>query len=239
MKKSNLINHVKKTIAIPEPLALKYLLAKQDAKPRLLYWILLLQEFDAIICDRKGEENLVANHLSRLENPHQSDPKEKEITKTFLSRHLNGNFSWAILNYPMLPILAITMRKLYCEGPMKPLISSRIAIMDPPGDIMVPITPLRKSLIPDFIGWLFMEMPMTWSHDVTLVNVKTKSRNVMKCLKRQFKFARSLTYEASTLWARSRLLEGTVNLNLFWTTCQNGLKRKRSPLTMPDLFVGS
>ncbi|GJS16324.1 reverse transcriptase domain-containing protein [Tanacetum coccineum] len=63
--------------------ALKYLLAKQDAKPRLLWWILLLQEFDVIIRDKKGMENLVANHLSRLENPHQGDLEKKEITKTF------------------------------------------------------------------------------------------------------------------------------------------------------------
>ncbi|GJV28299.1 reverse transcriptase domain-containing protein [Tanacetum coccineum] len=63
--------------------ALKYLLAKQDAKPRLLRWILLLQEFDVIIRDKKGAENLAANHLSRLENPHQSELEKKEITETF------------------------------------------------------------------------------------------------------------------------------------------------------------
>ncbi|GJS53304.1 reverse transcriptase domain-containing protein [Tanacetum coccineum] len=63
--------------------ALKYLLAKQDAKPRLLWWILLLQEFDVIIRDKKRAENLAADHLSRLENPHQSDLEKKEITKTF------------------------------------------------------------------------------------------------------------------------------------------------------------
>ncbi|GJR32715.1 reverse transcriptase domain-containing protein [Tanacetum coccineum] len=55
------------------------------------------------------------------------------------------------------------------------MISSWLAIMDPPGDIMVPTTPLKKSLIWDFIGRLFTEMPMTWSHGVTLVNVKEKS----------------------------------------------------------------
>nr|GEX24648.1 reverse transcriptase domain-containing protein [Tanacetum cinerariifolium] len=42
-----------------------------------------LQEFDVIIHDKKGAENLAADHLSRLENPHQSDLEKKEITKTF------------------------------------------------------------------------------------------------------------------------------------------------------------
>ncbi|GJZ92399.1 hypothetical protein Tco_0664464 [Tanacetum coccineum] len=118
----------------------------------------------------------------------------------------------------------------------KPLIFSRLAIMDPPGDIMVPTTPLRKSLIPVSIGLLFTEMPMTWSHGVTLVNVKEKSRKKMKCLKMQFKYARSLTYEASILWARSRLLEGTSTFSWPSTTC---LKQKRSPLTMPELLLNS
>ncbi|GJY55655.1 hypothetical protein Tco_0454770 [Tanacetum coccineum] len=51
--------------------------------------------------------------------------------------------------------------------------------------------------MPVSFGLLFTEMPMTWSHGVTFVNVKAKSRKVMKCLKMQFKFARSLTYGAS------------------------------------------
>ncbi|GJW54457.1 reverse transcriptase domain-containing protein [Tanacetum coccineum] len=41
------------------------------------------------------------------------------------------------------------------------LISLRLAIMDPPGYIMVRTTPLRKSLIPVSIGWQFTAMPMT------------------------------------------------------------------------------
>ena len=45
-------------------LALKYLRTKQNAKARLIRWVLLLQEFNLQIKGRKGVENVVANHLS-------------------------------------------------------------------------------------------------------------------------------------------------------------------------------
>ncbi|GKD95141.1 reverse transcriptase domain-containing protein, partial [Tanacetum coccineum] len=77
-----------KTIVYTDHSALKYLLAKQDAKPRLLRWILLLQEFDVIIRDKRGAENLAADHLSRLENPHQIFLKTRKLSKHFLSRLL-------------------------------------------------------------------------------------------------------------------------------------------------------
>ena len=52
--------------------ALKYLLTKQDVKARLIMWVLMLREFNLQIKDKKGVENVVADHLSRLTIAHDS-----------------------------------------------------------------------------------------------------------------------------------------------------------------------
>ena len=59
--------------------AIKYLMTKKDAKPRLIRWVLLLQEFDIEIKDKKGTENLVADHLSRLEGARDDVPVNDEF----------------------------------------------------------------------------------------------------------------------------------------------------------------
>ncbi|XP_024010463.1 uncharacterized protein LOC112085478 [Eutrema salsugineum] len=55
-----------KVIVHTDHAAIKYLMAKKDAKPRLIRWILLLQEFDIEIRDPKGADNGIADHLSRI-----------------------------------------------------------------------------------------------------------------------------------------------------------------------------
>nr|GEU41808.1 DNA-directed DNA polymerase [Tanacetum cinerariifolium] len=80
--------------------ALKYLLSKQDVKPRLLWWVLFLQEFDITICDKKGSENLAADHLSSLENPYKDVLENKDINENFpletLGSLSSGSTLWTI-----------------------------------------------------------------------------------------------------------------------------------------------
>ncbi|CAN6679403.1 unnamed protein product [Malus baccata var. baccata] len=73
-----------KVIVFTDHVALKYLLTKKEAKPRLIRWILLLQEFDIEIRDKKGSENVVADHLSRMVHNEESLP----ILETFPDEQL-------------------------------------------------------------------------------------------------------------------------------------------------------
>nr|GEZ12466.1 hypothetical protein [Tanacetum cinerariifolium] len=111
----------------------------------------------------------------------------------------------------------------------KPLTFSRLATMDTPGDIMALTTPPKRCLTPVSIGSQSTVMPMTWSNLVTLVNVRERFRNEMKCLKIPSKFAKFLTFGASISWGRSRLHEGTSIYSWPLITCRNGSKRKRFP----------
>ncbi|CAH9114515.1 unnamed protein product [Cuscuta epithymum] len=77
-----------KVVIFTDHSALKYLMQKVDAKPRLIRWILLLQEFDIEIRDKKGAENLAADHLSRLENPFLDSLSERDIEGTFPDERL-------------------------------------------------------------------------------------------------------------------------------------------------------
>ena len=61
---------------------IKYLMAKKEAKPRLNKWVLLLQEFDMEIKENSGSDNVIADHLSRLEKTVEKE-KRTEIAENF------------------------------------------------------------------------------------------------------------------------------------------------------------
>ncbi|GJV87768.1 reverse transcriptase domain-containing protein [Tanacetum coccineum] len=65
-----------KTVVYTNQSALRHLFKKQDAKPHLIRWILLLQEFNIEIKDKKGTKNVAADHLSRIENDETSEDGE-------------------------------------------------------------------------------------------------------------------------------------------------------------------
>nr|GEY59134.1 reverse transcriptase domain-containing protein [Tanacetum cinerariifolium] len=210
--------------------ALKYLFPKKVAKARLLRWVLLLQEFDFKVLDTKGAENLAADHLSRLENPYENVLDPKEINETF----------------PLETLSTVTFRgdssalwfanfANYHAGNLL----LRLATMDPRGDIMVLTSPPKRSLMPVSSGPPFTRTPTSLSKTVTRANDKEKFHNVMRCLRTQSKFVKSLTFGALILWARSRLHEGTNTFSWPSIICQNGLKRKRSPPMTPELFANS
>ena len=86
-----------KIIIYTDHATLKYLLSKKEAKPRQIRWVLILQEFDLEIKDKKGSENLVADHLSRL---HISGGED--IEDTFPDEHLlaiSSHTPWYIVNF--------------------------------------------------------------------------------------------------------------------------------------------
>nr|GEX82260.1 hypothetical protein [Tanacetum cinerariifolium] len=127
-----------KSIVYTDHSILKYLFAKKDSKVRLLHWVLLLQEFTFKVIDTKGAENLAADHLSLLENPHQNVLDPKEINESFPLETLNmvsfcGNTS------------VYTARN--------PLKFSRLATMDPPKDIMAQTTLPRRTVGENRTSW--------------------------------------------------------------------------------------
>nr|GEZ16156.1 reverse transcriptase domain-containing protein [Tanacetum cinerariifolium] len=179
-----------KSIVHTDHSALKYLFAKKDAKARLLWWVLLLQEFDFKVLDTKGEENLAADHLSRLENPYENVLDPKEINEMFPLETLSmvtlrgdSNASWFanFANYHAGNFIIKVIRR--CVHGKEALDILEACHNGPTGDIMVQISLLRRSSMPVSSGPPFTKMPTSLLKIVTRANGKRKFRNGMRCLR--------------------------------------------------------
>jgi len=83
-----------KIIVYTDHAALKYLLTKTDAKPCLLQWILLLLEFDIEIKDKKGVENTVADHLSRMQATKMQEQEIDDFLRDDMLLVINDTNPW-------------------------------------------------------------------------------------------------------------------------------------------------
>ena len=66
---------------------IKYLMSKKEAKPRLIRWVLLLQEFDLKIKDKKVCDNVIVDHLSRVKR-NKVEEEETGLTENFPDEQL-------------------------------------------------------------------------------------------------------------------------------------------------------
>ncbi len=77
-----------KVIVFTDHAVILYLLNKKEAKLRLIRWILLLQEFDLEIKDKKGSEYVVADYLSKLKLEYTRDFEDLPIDDSFPNEQL-------------------------------------------------------------------------------------------------------------------------------------------------------
>ncbi|GJX22045.1 hypothetical protein Tco_0226490 [Tanacetum coccineum] len=211
-------------------------------------WILLLQEFDIEIRDKKGAENLAADHLSRLENPHQDKLENKEINEAFPLETL-GSIALQDQSTPWFADFAnyhagkFVIKGMTSQQKNKFFKDVKHYFWDDPFLFKICADQVIRRCVygANYTARKIFDSGFYWptiykdAHD--FVNVKEKLRNVMRCHKTPSKFAKSLTSGALILWGRSRLQEGTSTYSWLLTTCQNGLKQKRSPPMMPELFA--
>nr|GEW25692.1 reverse transcriptase domain-containing protein [Tanacetum cinerariifolium] len=148
----------------------------------------MLQALFKGVLDTKGAENLAAGHLSRLENPYENVLDPKEIIETF----------------PLETLSMVTFRG-DSNAPWKLSTFSKLATMDPRGDIMVQTSLPKRSLMPVSSGLPFKKMPTSLLKIVTRANDKGKFHNRKRCLRIPSKLVKSLMFGALILWAYSRL----------------------------------
>lgn len=263
-----------KCIVYTDHSALKYLFAKQDAKPRLLLWVLLLQEFDIIIHDKKGAENLAADHLSRLENPHQDVSEKQEINETFPLETLNvvsfrgdsttpwfadfanyhaGNFIVKGMSSQQKNKFFKDVKHYFWDEPYlfkicADQVIKRCVYGEEANDILKAChaRPTGGHHSPNYTAKKVFNSGFYWptiykdAHELVKTcdacqrhgNISQKNEMPQNAIQ----VCEIFDVWALILWVHSHLLVETSTYSWLLTICQNGLRQKPYPPTMPELL---
>ncbi|GJU92586.1 reverse transcriptase domain-containing protein [Tanacetum coccineum] len=139
---------------------------------------MLAVEFYFNVVDTKGAENLAADHLSRLENPHKDVLENKNINEHFPLETLgvisSKSTPW-FADYANFHAGNFIIKGIECMG-NKLLIFSKLVMKDPPGAIIVPISPLGKYLMPVRIRQKSQENRQKRANTDTRTEERTKSQ---------------------------------------------------------------
>ncbi|GJS41788.1 hypothetical protein Tco_0566831 [Tanacetum coccineum] len=155
-------------------------------------------------------------HLSRIENPYEIknvlDPK-RDYWKTFLSETLSMVDSSGDSELPVVCRLCkintrVIRRCVHGKEALDILEACNNGTHRGRGTSWCNLTAKRFFDSGSF-GPPFSRNTKSLSKTVTRAKDKEKLRNGMRCLKTPSKFVKSLTFGVLTLWARSRLQEGT------------------------------
>ncbi|GJW61078.1 reverse transcriptase domain-containing protein [Tanacetum coccineum] len=163
-----------KTIVYTDHSALRHIFKKQDAKPCLICWILLLQEFNIEKKRKKGTENIAADHLSRIENDETSD--DNEINDNFPDKTLMENSTRDIPWFRLCKHLVVGMIRRCVSGPETHTILDQCQ-HGPTGGHYGPTTTAKKVLDLGFYWPTIIKEAHTL---VCLCKVCQKGRNISK-----------------------------------------------------------
>nr|GEV93687.1 hypothetical protein [Tanacetum cinerariifolium] len=179
-----------------------------------------VKEFKFKVIDIKGAENLAADHLSRLENPHQNVLDPKEINEAFPLETLNmvsfrGNSStlW-FADFANYHVGNFVVKGMSYQQKNKFIKDVKHYFWDDPFLFKICANQVIRRCVHGQEAIDILKAchngPTEGHHGLnyTAKNME-RFRNEMKCLKIPSKFARFSTFGASISWGRSRLHEGT------------------------------
>jgi hypothetical protein len=142
-----------KVIVYTDHGALKYLLTKKDAKPRQIHRILLLQEFDLEIRDKKGVENSMADHLSHLQFEESAELPINDYMRDDTLLKVSSIDPWYanIVNYIIAGYIPLGADK------KKIIRNNRVHLWDVPYLYRICVDGLLRICIPAFETWKILE----------------------------------------------------------------------------------